>query len=151
MLNCYLQEVRKDTLLHSLGKLSLNNHSYYVDMAVIIAIILLPFRKSECSRKSLFLGAVAPSVGTMQRVRSWEEGETSLMFTLACHASFLLLCHGRVCQALFWHNVSIHHGLRRQSAAARAEVSVRALSWTLRMKGQRNTNKTSWSCVHTCV
>lgn len=92
-------------------------------------LLLLPLYsynsgKVSVAQKSLFREQCG-------HVRS--RGETYLMFTFTRHASFLLLCHGRVCRVLFGHNVTIHRTVGRQSAAnkpplQRSEVSVHSLS-----------------------
>lgn len=95
-----------------LWETTLYRRPYYVEVAVIIAIMLIQLRKSECSTEVTFLSAAACALGTMQPCQE-HRVETSLMFTLACHASFLLLCHRHVCQVLFRHNVAIHCTLNR--------------------------------------
>ena len=73
-------------------------------------LLLLPLRSYNSGKRSStevpFLRATARALGTMRPCQE-HRGETSLMFTLACHASFLLLCHRHVCQVLFTHNVAI--------------------------------------------
>lgn len=121
-----LYKMRKDTNHHSLGNQSLCSRPYYVEVAAIIAIMLIQFRKTECSTEVPFLRAAACTLRTMQACQE-HRGETSLMFTLTCHASFLLLCRCHVCQVLFRHNVAIHCTLNRQTTVARSEVSVKSL------------------------
>lgn len=135
MHRCCPHTLRKDTIHHSLGNQSLYSRPSYVEVAAIIAIILIQFRKTECSTEVPFLRAAACALRTMQPCREHRGGETSLMFTLTCHASFLLLCHCHVCQVLFRHNVAIHCTLNRQTIVAR---SIRSH----KKKEQRNTNKT---------
>ena len=72
-----------ETSLYTVG-------SIYVEAAVIIAIILIEFRKSERSAGVPVLRAAARVLRTMQPCQERRGGETSLMFTLARHASFLL-------------------------------------------------------------
>lgn len=85
--------------------------------------------KIECSSEVPFLRAASHAlrtIGPYQEHRGgWGGGRRK--FTLAYHASFLLLCHRHVCHLLFWHNVAIHHTLKRQSASALPLVSVRPL------------------------
>lgn len=89
------------------GNLFLYSRLHYVEAAVIITAVPVRFRKSECSLKVLSVRAAANAQRTIQPRRSTEE-ETALMFTSACHASFLLLYNSHVCQVLLTHNVTQH-------------------------------------------
>lgn len=74
------------------------------------------------------------------------------MFTLACHASFLLLYHGHVCQVLFTHNVAIHCTLNRQTTVAKSDVSVRSLFFYLKCPTLRQiqTRHADVMCAYVC-
>ncbi len=64
-----------DTIHYSVGNESLYSQHYYVEAPVIIAIILIQFRKSECNTEVPFLRAAARALITMQPCQEHRGGK----------------------------------------------------------------------------
>lgn len=77
---------------------------------LLLPLFLYNWRKTKPSTEASVLRAAAHVLRTMWPCQE-PRGETSLMFTLARLASFLLLCRCHVCQELFRQTVSIYCAL----------------------------------------
>lgn len=80
MVNAKLAALPKDTTHHSLGNQSPYGRIYHVEAAVIIAIMLIQLKKTECSTEVASLAAAARVLGTMRPCRQHRGGNVTEVY-----------------------------------------------------------------------